>query len=127
MKVDIADLRERVNRFHERSSIDEFRFQVNEALNELEELRRYRNNVRTTETENLRLTQDLARITEIKDRQVRELRELRSHIRNLIDAGNLMRDELTGHTETTSFKKWFKNLHPETIESVTITLRKKEN
>ena len=117
MKVDIADLRQRLNYIDQSNPTlavsNAIGYEINEALNELESRRLASNELEALQEENRRLRNDFARLTEIKDR--------------LIIAGNCMRDELIERTETTSFKKWFKNLHPETIESVTITLRKKEN
>lgn len=113
MKVFIEELRVKLNQCAEGTAYTEFAYELNEALNELETRRR-------ASDESKRKDREIARLTEALARTER-------HIVTLINAGNAMRDELNNRTETTSFKKWFKNLHPETIESVTITLRKKEN
>lgn len=129
MKVVISELRERVNNFHEGSSVHELGFQVNEALNELELHRATRRNFDTQlEANNAQLRADLARITEIKDRQIEELRELRLQVDYYQEErANCDCHPLNNLYEGSPFAVWFAQHHQETIESITFNLRKKEN
>ena len=69
MKVNISDLRVNLNNYSGAPVYDSIRYEMNEALNELELHRATRRNFDTQlEANNAQLRADLARITEIKDR-----------------------------------------------------------
>lgn len=125
MKVNISDLRVNLNNYSGAPVYDSIRYEMNEALNELETRRLASNEQEAVREENKRLRNDLTRITKIKDSLIVRLREQVAFYQE--ERSNCDCDPLNEPQEKTPFETWFKKLHPETIESVTITLRKKEN
>lgn len=133
MKVDIDNLRQHVNEFIASyrivgtNSPDAVMFSaIYDALNELELHRTTRRNFDTQlEANNAQLRADLTRITKIKDSLIVRLREQVAFYQE--ERSNCDCDPLNEPQEKTPFETWFKNLHPETIESITFNLRKKEN
>lgn len=113
MKVDIGYLSQRLGLFAREQMISSSSPEANiiaeifEALNELEAKR---HDDRSWD----QLNADIVKYRDMLTRKELEVERLNGIIESM-------------RTETSPFETWFKNLHPETIESVTITLRKKEN
>lgn len=118
MKVDIEELKYLFTCLHSEGPPCDMHARLHEALNELEELR----------ADNQRQQS----VIQSKDHEIGDLKVDRSKYRDMLARKELEIERLNGiietmRTETSPFETWFKNHHPETIESITFTLRKKES
>lgn len=111
MKVDIEELKYQFTCLHSDGPPCDMHTRLHEALNELEESRRL--------------------IFKLRENNIDGVKE-RNEYRDMLARKELEIERLNGiietmRTETSPFETWFNNHHPETIESITFKLRKKES